>query len=205
MESNLLEKRASLVIKRMLNDSGINGEYEAVQAPLEETRMFMFGPVLIVFSDKTRVTEREFAKILEYAESNDMKGGIIIVTPSAPSELVLSAVRKYIANRENPLVQIFEIRHLGFDIAEHRYNSYIDTNGKKVCTHKILVDEDLDKFMKEYNLTQETVDKLAKLDCQDPMAKRIRARPGDIVQITGLSQSGGEYRRARICVENVGT
>ena len=107
-----METRAMNTIKRMLNDTGIEAEFETVQAPQDETRMYMFGPVLIVFSDKTRVTDREFMKIIEYADTNQLKGGIIIVTPSVPSELVLSSVRKYIANPENPLVQIFEIRHL---------------------------------------------------------------------------------------------
>ena len=189
-----MEARAFATIKLMLNDSGIQAEYETVQAPLEETRMFMFGPILVVFSDKTRVTEREFSKILEYAETNGMKGGIIIVTPSTPSELVLTAVRKYIANPENPLVQIFEIRHLGFDISKHR----------RTPKHKVLKAEELDGFMKTYRLTADTLHLLPKLDCQDPMAKRIRARPGDVVEIRGLSLTSGEYRRARLCVEYTG-
>ena len=187
-----MEARALVTIKRMLNDSGIKAEYEAVQSPLEETHMFTFGPVLIVFSDKTRVTEREFTKIVEYADNNDMKGGIIIVTPSVPSELVLNAVRKHIANPDNQLVQIFEIRHLGFDIAEH----------SQVPKHKILVKEDLDAFMKEFGLTPDTISQLPKIDCQDPMAKRVRARPGDVIEIKGLSLTAGEYRRARLCVEH---
>lgn len=187
-----METRALATIKRMLNDSGIESEYESVQAPLDETHMFMFGRVLIVFSDKTRVTEREFTKIVEYADNNDMNGGIIIVSPSAPSDLVLNAVRKYISNPDNPLVQIFEIRHLGFDIAQHR----------QVPKHRILVKEDLDAFLKDFALTQEKVHLLPKIDCQDPMAKRVRARPGDIIEIKGLSMTAGEYRRARLCVEH---
>lgn len=187
-----MESRAMETIKQMLNDVGINAEYESVQAPLDETRMFMYGPVLIVFSDKTRVTEREFTKILEYAEANSMKSGIIIVTPTAPSDLVLSAVRRYIANPDNPLVQIFEIRHLGFDIAKHR----------QVPNHRILDKQDLDGFLKEFGLTPQTTNLLPKLDCQDPMAKRIRARPGDVVEITGLCRNSGSYRRARLCVEH---
>lgn len=186
------EQRALETIKRMLNDSAIEAEYETVQAPLDETHMFMFGPVLIVFSEKTRVTEREFTKVLEYAETNEMKGGIIIVSPSVPSELVVNSVRKYIADPENPLVQIFQISHLGFDIAQHR----------QVPKHRILVKEDLDAFLKEFGLTVETLHLLPKLDCQDPMAKRIRARPGDVVEIKGLSMTSGEYRRARLCVEH---
>ena len=186
-----MEDRALATIKIMLNDSGINSELEPVQAPLEETHMFMFGTVLIVFSEKTRVTEREFTKIIEYADTNSLRGGIIIVSPSVPSELVLNSVRKYIANPENPLVQIFEIRHLGFDIAQHR----------QVPKHRILIKEDLDAFLKEFGLSHQTAHLLPKSDCQDPMAKRIRARPGDIIEVTGLSLTSGDYRHARLCVE----
>lgn len=187
-----MEERARETIKVMLNDNGIQGDFEIVQDPLIDTTMHMFGPVLIVFSMKTRVTEREFTKVLEYADANELKGGIIIVSPSTPSELVLNSVRKYVANPENPLVQIFEIRHLGFDIAKHR----------SVPKHRILVDGDLDAFLKEFGLTLKTVNLLPKIDCQDPMAKRIRARPGDIIEVTGLSLTSGEYRHARLCVES---
>lgn len=187
-----MESRALETIKRMLNDSGVESEFESVQAPLVDTHMFMFGPVLIVFSEKTRVMVGEFTKILEYAEKNDMKGGIIIITPSVPSEMVLNAVRSYVANPENPLVQIFEIRHLGFDIAQHR----------QVPKHRILIKEELDAFLKEFGLTQQTVRLLPKLDCQDPMAKRIRARPGDVIEVRGLSMTSGDYRHARLCVES---
>jgi len=188
-----MEARAIATIKKMLNDAGIQGEYEAVANAIDETRMFMFGPVLIVFSDKTRVTDREFAKILEYSKENDLNGGIIIVTPTAPSDLVLSSLRRYIANPENQLVQIFEIRHLGFDISEHR----------QVPKHRILEKQELDGFLKEYGLTAQTTHLLPKIDCQDPMAKRIRARPGDVIEISGLSMTSGEYRRARLCVGSI--
>jgi DNA-directed RNA polymerase subunit H (RpoH/RPB5) len=187
-----MEARAMTTIKRMLNDDGIQAEYESVADALDETRMFMFGPILIVFSDKTRVTDREFNKIIEFSQEKNLNGGIVIVTPTAPSDLVLSSLRRYIGNPDNPLVQIFEIRHLGFDIAEHR----------QVPKHKILKQQELDTFLKEYGLSAETIHLLPKIDCQDPMAKRIRARPGNVVEIRGLSMTSGEYRHARLCVES---
>jgi DNA-directed RNA polymerase subunit H (RpoH/RPB5) len=185
-----MEARAKETIRTMLVESGLQGDFEDVQAPLDETRMFLFSGVLVVFSDKTRVTERELNKILEYADTNDYKSGVIIVTPTTPSELVINSVRDYIANPKTPLLQIFELRHLGFDISKHRL----------VPKHRILKEGDLNAFLKQYGLTPQTTHLLPKLDCQDPMAKRIRARPGDVVEITGLSLSSGEYRRARLCV-----
>ena len=183
-------------IKQMLIDSGEETSdtgFIAVDKPLEETRMFGYGSVLIVFSDKTRVTDREFTKISEYFKNIDTYRSMIIVTPTAPSELVLNSLRRYIADPENALIQIFELRHLGFDISKHR----------QVPKHKIIQKQELDEFLKEYGLTSQTTHLLPKIDCQDPMAKRIRARPGDVVEIMGLSMTSGEYRRARLCVESV--
>ena len=44
---------------------------------------------------------------------------------------------------------------------------------------------------------------LPKIDCQDPMAKWIGARPGDVVEITGLCEASCENKRYRYCVADV--
>jgi DNA-directed RNA polymerase subunit H (RpoH/RPB5) len=175
-----MEARALETLKTMLEVA----EVEDVPAPMDETRMFVAGGVLLVFSDKSRVTDREFAKLLEYAETNGHTQGMIIVSPSSPPESCVNAIRAYIANRDNPLVQIFEIRHLGFDISTNI----------AVPAHRVLQKAELDAFYKEFSMKPDTLHLLPKIDCQDAMAKRIRARPGDVVEIGGLA------RRARLCI-----
>jgi DNA-directed RNA polymerase subunit H (RpoH/RPB5) len=105
--------------------------------------------------------------------------------------MVLSVLRNYVAERENPLVQIFELRHLQFDISRNR----------KVPAHRIISDDEKTDMMKQYNVTR--VELLPKIDCQDPMAKWIGARPGDVVEITGLCEASCENKRYRYCVADV--
>lgn len=183
-----MDDRAKQTLEIIFADAGIKGEFEVVQAPLKETRMWMYGPVLVVFSDKSRITEIELNKLIEFHDESGASQGMVVVSHSTPSEAVLKSVRTYLSNPNNPLLQIFEIKHLGFDISKHR----------NVPRHRVLIKDELASFMKEFGLTHDTLSQLPKLDCLDPMAKRIRARPGDVVEITGLSQTSGEYRHARL-------
>jgi FkbM family methyltransferase len=127
----------------------------------------------------------------EFAHDNNHNSGIIIISPSIPSENVLTVLRNHINEIENPLVQIFEIRHLQFDISKHR----------KVPKHRIISDAEKVSILKEFNLKDSSF--LPKIDSQDAMAKWIGCRPGDIVEITGLCDSTGENKRYRFCVADV--
>lgn len=186
-----METRALETLRIILKNRGIdNSSFETVGSPMDETHMFTYGSVLVVFSEKARVTEREFNNILEFAERNGYSNGIIIVTDSRPSESVLTVLRSYIADKEHPLVQLFELRHLQFDISAHR----------KVPKHRILTRDELTKVLKEFHADSPTL--FPRIDCQDPMAKWTGARPGDVLEITGLCEASGENRRYRICVES---
>jgi DNA-directed RNA polymerase subunit H (RpoH/RPB5) len=99
-------------------------------------------------------------------------------------------VRKHIADSKNSMIQLFEIRHLQFDISAHR----------KVPRHRILKKEEVDAVFKEFNVSSAT--QLPKIDSQDAMARWIGARPGDVLEITGLCEASGENRRYRLCVES---
>jgi DNA-directed RNA polymerase subunit H len=186
-----METRALETLRVILKNRGIeNSSFETVGSPMDETHMFTYGSVLIVFSEKARVTEREFNNILEFAERNGHTNGMIIVTDSHASESVLAVLREYVANKENPLVQLFELRHLQFDISAHR----------KVPKHRIITQDELTKVLKEFHADSASL--FPPIDCQDPMAKWVGARPGNVLEITGLCESSGENRRYRICVES---
>jgi DNA-directed RNA polymerase subunit H (RpoH/RPB5) len=187
MEAKHLE-----TLKEMLLDRGIKGEtFEQVGAPMDETRMYTFGPVLVIFSEKTRVTPTEFKNFISYATENNHTGGIIIVTPTKPSESILQLVREYISNKENQLVQIFFQSHLNFNISKHR----------KVPKHRILSQEEVEQLVKEYNLAK--LINLLRIDSQDAMAKWIGARPGDVIEVSGMCTASGENKRYRYCLANV--
>jgi len=187
-----MEERALETLKIILKNRGAKdgSTYDKVSAPMKDTHMFTYDGILIVFSDKTRVSENEFNNITEFAEENGYNNGIVIVTPIKSSDSVLSAIRRRAADLEKPLVLVFELRHLQFDISAHR----------KVPKHRILAKDELNDVLKEFHATSPTL--FPKIDSQDPMARWIGARPGDVLEITGLCESSGDNRRYRLCVES---
>lgn len=187
-----MEERSLQTLKSMLTARGIKAEnFEQVGNPMDETRMHTFGGVLVIFSEKTRITDKEFNNFLNFASENGHSGGIIIVSPSKPSEKVLEILRDYISKKENQLVQIFYVSHLNFDISKHR----------KVPKHRIIGENEVEQLLKEYNIAKPS--SLPKIDSQDAMAKWIGARPGDVIEITGLCVASAENKRYRYCLANV--
>lgn len=187
-----MEERALQTLKSMLTDRGIKSDtFEPVGNPLDETRMYTFGGILIVFSEKTRLTPAEFKNILAYAAENSHTAGTIIITISKAPESVTELLRQHLSNKENPLVQLFYISHLNFDISKHR----------KVPKHRLLTEDEKTKLTKMYNITD--FKQLPKLDSQDAMARWIGARPGDVVEVTGLCVSSADNVRYRYCIPNV--
>jgi DNA-directed RNA polymerase subunit H len=186
-----MEERALETLRIILRNRGAkDSSYEKVGAPMDQTHMFTYDGILIVFSDKTRVSENEFNHIIDFSEENGYANGIVIVTPGKSSESVLTAIRRRAADLEKPLVLVFELRHLQFDISAHR----------KVPKHRILLKNELEAILKQYHAESSSL--FPRIDCQDPMAKWIGARPGDVLEVTGLCGASGDNRRYRVCVES---
>jgi DNA-directed RNA polymerase I, II, and III subunit RPABC1 len=187
-----MEDRPLQTLKSMLKSRGITAEeFESVGNPLDETKMYTLGGVLIIFSEKTRITEKELNNFFTFASENNYTAGMIIISSTKASEKVLEVLRHYISNRENPLAQIFFVSHLNFDISQHR----------KVPKHRVITDDEVQTMMKKFNIKE--LSNLPKIDCQDAMAKWIGARPGDVIEVTGMCVSSGENTRYRYCVPNV--
>lgn len=187
-----MEDIALSTIKEILTARGVKADkFETVSGALDETKMYTFSDILIIFSTKTRVTEKELNHFLTFATENDHTAGILVVTPTRPSDMVLKVLRTHVEDRQNALVQIFELRHLQFDISKHR----------KVPRHRIMTDAERTAMMKEFNVSHPKF--LPKIDSQDPMAKWIGARPDDVVEVNGLCESSGQNKRFRYCVADV--
>lgn len=186
-----MEARALETLRIILKNRGVEDtRYEPVSAPMEQSHMYTYGGALVVFSEKARLSENEFNNFVEFAEKNGHSNGMVIVTDAKPSPSVLNAIRRHVANLEVPIVQVFELRHLQFDVSAHR----------KVPKHRILMPEELDAVLKEFHAVSANL--FPKIDSQDPMARWIGARPGNVLEITGLCESSGDNRRYRLCVEN---
>jgi DNA-directed RNA polymerase subunit H (RpoH/RPB5) len=184
-----MEEVALNTLKSMLTARGIKGEqFEPVGNQLDETKMYTFSGVLIVFSEKTRLTPAEFKNILAYASENGHTSGTIIVTLSKAPESVVDLLRQHITNRDNPLVQMFYISHLNFDISKHHM----------VPTHRILTEDEVTKFMKKYNV--KALNQIPLIFSQDAMARWIGARPGNVIEVSGLCVASGENKRYRYCI-----
>jgi DNA-directed RNA polymerase subunit H (RpoH/RPB5) len=187
-----MEEKALETIKEMLVARGLKGDkFEAVGSPLEETNMYTFDGLLIIFSMKARVTDKELTNCIQYASENNHNNGVIIVSPSRASDAVLSSLREYISDKSNNLVQFFEIRHLQFNISKH----------VKVPFHRIISSDELERVLKDTNAVSPKM--FSKIDCQDPMARWIGARPGDVLEIRGMCESSVENKRYRYCMADV--
>lgn len=181
-----MESKAIEIIKEMLESRGIKkADEEVIAAALEDTKMYKYAGLLVIFSTKTRVGNSEFTAFTKFAEENGYNAGTIIVSQTPISESVQDSLIQHVLEKSNPLVQIFEIRKLQFNISKHR----------KVPHHKLLSDSEKADVTKLYE-----VEKMPKILCQDEMAKFIGARPGDVVEVTGMCQTSAENKRWRYCV-----
>jgi DNA-directed RNA polymerase subunit H (RpoH/RPB5) len=187
-----MEERALSTLKEMLVERGIKAEeFDTVGSPLDDTKMYTFGNVLIIFSLKARVTERELNNCIEFTKENGYTNGSIIISPTRASDTVLSALRNYITDSENPLVQFFEIRHLQFNISKH----------VKVPKHRILAEKEIPDILQATNALNPSM--FRKIDSQDPMARWVGARPGNILEVKGMCESSVENKRYLFCMADV--
>lgn len=183
-----MESKAIEILKEMLESRGIaTTDEEIIAAALEDTKMYKYAGILIVFSTKTRVGNSELTAFIKFSQENGYNAGIIIISQTPISESVQNSLVRHISEKENPLVQIFEIRKLQFNISKHR----------KVPRHKLLSDSEKAEVVKMYE-----PDKMPKILCQDEMAKFVGARPGDVVEISGMCETSVENKRWRYCVSS---
>lgn len=188
-----MEEKALETLKSMLHSRQKNVEkVEILGNSLDDTRMYNLGGVLVIFSDKGRMTDGVLKSYIQFCEDNNYTNGLIIVLASSPSENILELVRTHNSEPKNQLMQIFNIRYLQFDISTHR----------KVPKHRLMDQEEILKLEKKMNITDLKL-QLPWIDSQDAMAKWLGARTGDVVEISRLSESAGNSKYYRYCVSNV--
>ena len=197
-----MEQRELKTLKEMLVSRGFTAnDFESLGSPIDDTRMYTFGGVLIIFNQKTHVSEKTFNTFVKFSEENNYRSGLIIVSLTEPSEAVIAVLCAHVENKENPLVQIFTNQKLQYgNITKHTIYS---------VPHKLLNETEraelLTKFQPPNNSGTQYDPKnlFPKIWCQDAQAKWIGARPNDIVEIGGWCVASGENRHWRICVTNI--
>ena len=187
-----MEEKALSTLTEILTARGFKAEkFDSIGSSIDDTRMYTFGGVLVIFSNKTRVSERDLSTFVEYADENNYNSGTIIVSNSKPSETVISTLRTIISNKDIPLVQIFELRHLQFNISKH----------VKVPKHRLVTPDEIPVVLKAYNVEKPSL--FRKIDSQDAMARWIGARPGDVVEVTGMCETSAENKHYLFCMADV--
>jgi DNA-directed RNA polymerase subunit H (RpoH/RPB5) len=86
---------------------------------------------------------------------------------------------------------VFEIRHLQLQYGKHI----------KVPKHRIVEDAEIPKILKSKNAKDPLV--FRKIDSQDPMVKWIGARPGNLLEVTGMCETSIENKRYLFCMADV--
>ena len=187
MEDKALETlKAILALRNIKVESN-----EFIGAALDETRMYNMGGILIIFSNKSRINESNLTSYIKFASENNYTQGTIVVSLIPCSEKIQNIVRDHINNSENSLLQIFDIKRLQFNIVTHR----------KFIPHRIIGQDEITLLEKKFNITNPK-NQLGWIDSQDPAAKWIGARPGNIIEVTRFSESAGDARSWRYCVAN---
>jgi DNA-directed RNA polymerase I, II, and III subunit RPABC1 len=188
-----MEERAIETIKRMLSVRDIKTEsVDSLGSPIDETRMYTIGGILIIFSEKSRITENVLQTYITFATDNNYNHGTIIVSLLQPSENVIAFIREQNNDLTKPLFQVFDIRRLQFDITTHR----------KFPPHRIISKDELAALEKKYNIV-DPKKQLPWIDSEDPGAKWIGARSGDVIEIQRFSESAGDCKYHRYCTGNV--
>jgi DNA-directed RNA polymerase subunit H (RpoH/RPB5) len=155
---------------------------------LENMNAYTIGEVLVIFSQKNSVLEKDVQKFINFAGENDYTNGLIVVSLSPPSENVLKFVKSQAKNR----VQFFHIRQLQFDPTTHRL----------AMPHRILNEDEKVEVFKKYNIMNPE-EQLPWIDSQDPMIKWIGALPGDVIEVERHSDTVGKSLYYRYCAEDV--
>lgn len=184
-----MEDKALNILRILFERRKLATETKPVVTGLKDVNAYTMGDVLVIFSQKDKMLERDVKTFLEYANENDHKNGMVIVSASYPSGNLLNLIRStFIKER----LQFFHLRELQGDISTHRMS----------VPHRILTPEEA-KDVLDRNRIVKPEDQLPWIDSQDIQARLIGAVPGNIIEITRHSDTVGKSIYYRYCVPDV--
>lgn len=164
-------------------------ETKVVVTGLKDVNAYMMGDVLVIFSQKDKMLERDVNTYLAYVAENDYKNGMVVVSKSNPSGNLMNLIRTtFIKER----MQFFHLRELQMDITTHRMS----------VPHRILSPDEA-KVVLDKNRIVKPEDQMPWIDSQDIQARIIGAVPGNIIEIIRHSDTVGQSVYYRYCVADV--
>lgn len=111
------------------------------------------------------------------------KGDVLLVTLDTP----MTVHARSIVSHFGPMAEVFTLASLGINIAR-----------SKMVPDHVIVDKATYPALKA-QLNVSSLAQLPLIESTDPMAKYIRARPGDVVKVTRLHPSCGTQVAYRYC------
>jgi len=111
--------------------------------------------------------------------------GAVFMKPGAKDDSVQTVVNRCLLG--GMFVQIFGLENFLIDIASNHY----------VPKHTLLNDKETVKILDRYNIT---ITNMPKIKREDPMAKYIGARPGQVVKIETFNPTNGTEPAYRVVI-----
>jgi DNA-directed RNA polymerase subunit H (RpoH/RPB5) len=186
----MAEDRALSTLRILYERRKLPTETKALSSTgLKDVSAYTMGDVLVIFSQKDKMLERDMNTYLAYAVENQYTNGMIVVSRSKPSANLINLIRStFIKER----LQFFHLRELQMDITTHRMS----------VPHRILSDEEAKEIL-DKNRIVKPEDQMPWIDSQDIQARFIGAVPGNIIEITRHSDTVGKSLYYRYCVADV--
>ena len=173
-----MEDKALATLRTLFERRKLSTETKPIKTELTDVSAHTMGDVLVIFSQKDKMLERDVNTYLEYASQNDFKNGMIVVSKSKPSGNLMNLIRStFIKER----LQFFHERELQMDISTHRMS----------VPHRILTPDEAKEVL-DKNRIVKPEDQMPWIDSQDIQARLIGAVPGNIIEITRHSDTVGK-------------
>jgi len=209
--SNLLQKltMSRKTILEMLNDRNVNtSKYDnfssdeldimyaankKVTHEINEIDMvFPDEKVIVKYTLTSKIRRKDIEGLVNnMINENQLSEGytlLIIVRETLRTETEIDTFFETIYEKNNIFIQLFDINKLSFNVTKHEL----------VPKHTIISDEQKNNIMKKYQLSDEL--KFPAIKKNDPVAKYLGMKPGQVCEITRPSETYGIYTNYRLCV-----
>lgn len=177
------------VLKEMLNDRQINTErIDTIEVPELKALAKQNSIIVLDVNDDLRVlytlSKFKYSDFKKYLSEKEIKHVIIIT-----KEKLSSTNHKSFDNHPETDFEFFIIKELLFNISKNNY----------VPLHEIVRDPKLiEDIISKHKIKTKT--QLPLIDKNDPMARYLHAKPGDIIRVTRNSISSGIAYIYRYCI-----
>lgn len=193
--SNLLDQvmRSLQTIREMLTDRGVEHRLlqglsvDEVQALIQETPIILLDVSATMKVLYCLFPSFKIAKVRDVLQN--MEGGVedmIIITKENLTSTHLKSLHEELPHTR---IQCFTLKELQVNISKHIL----------VPKHELITDtQAIQDILASYHV--KTRAQLPLILKTDPMAKYLNAQPGNLVRVTRVSPSAGEYVCYRCCV-----